>query len=139
MASGKASLPEAVSFRGSLSLAVLSLCFLPIVLWQNKSEGTTNSWLALNPHPAIVPLDNRFDDGQTQSCTADAILLLTLNPEKLVKDVLGAVHSQYQSRRDILYLIGWVQSGIMEVDFSESGTTGEDLILITWEIPVNEM
>jgi hypothetical protein len=57
--------------------------------------------------------------------------------KSLAKDVFIAVHSQYPSEQETLYLIGWVHSGIIQADFTKSGIVGEDLTLITWEIPVD--
>jgi hypothetical protein len=62
---------------------------------------------------------------------------VTTLQKNLGKDVLLATHLRYQSRRDSLYFIGWIQSGIIQVSFTKPGIIGQDLTLITWEIPIN--
>ena len=66
----------------------------------------------------------------------DSSPLSTMQRE-LTKDILRTVHATYQDRQDVLYLIGWIESGIIQTSFSGPGIIGEDLTLITWEIPVS--
>jgi hypothetical protein len=68
----------------------------------------------------------------------NASSLLNRMQQGLIQDILRTVDATYQDRQDVLYLLGWIESGIIPTSFSEPGIIGEDLTLITWEIPVSE-
>jgi hypothetical protein len=63
--------------------------------------------------------------------------LVTTMQRGLIKDILGTVQATYQDRQDVVYLIGWIESGIIQARFTGPGIIGEDLTLITWEIPIS--
>lgn len=67
---------------------------------------------------------------------AQSKAFFTTMQKDLMNDVLWAVHSDYQSRPDVLCLIGWVPVGLIQAVVPESGTRGEELTLIIWEIPI---
>lgn len=56
--------------------------------------------------------------------------------KNLAEEVLLEIYSQ--SRRDRIYLIGWIESGIIKANFTDQEIAGENLTLMTWEIPVND-
>ena len=68
--------------------------------------------------------------------TTDLSSSLKTIQKELIKEILPAVHSIYQSRQDTLYVIGWIQSDIMKANFTSPGIIGEHLTLISWEIPI---
>ena len=83
-----------------------------------------------------------FDERQAELIaksgnTTSSSSFLQRMQKSLAKDVFIAVHSQYTSEQETLYLIGWIQSGIIQAEFTKSGVVGEDLTLITWEIPID--
>jgi hypothetical protein len=67
----------------------------------------------------------------------DSSPLVNTMQRELIKDILSTVHATYQDRQDVLYLIGWTESGVIQTSFTGPGIIGEDLTLITWEIPVS--
>jgi len=84
------------------------------------------------------PFDKQNIEGFVKNINSDdSLSFLEAMQKNLTKDVLLKVHSQFQSRRDSVYLIGWTQSSIIKAGFTKPEiTSGEDLTLITWEIPI---
>jgi hypothetical protein len=55
---------------------------------------------------------------------------------KLIKDLILGVHAKYKSKPDRVFLIGWVQTGVIQPEFKQTRLLGEDLTLVNWELPV---
>lgn len=62
--------------------------------------------------------------------------------QKMQKDLFPLavvqIHSQYQDNQEVLYVFGWIPSGLLPAHFTQSGIAGDELTLLTWEIPVTE-
>ncbi len=61
---------------------------------------------------------------------------LTAIQKNLAADIFRAVHAQYQSQQDVLCLIGWIPAGFVPMKIDKPGVRGEELTLLTWEIPI---
>ncbi|RJQ64772.1 MAG: hypothetical protein C4530_01680 [Desulfobacteraceae bacterium] len=57
----------------------------------------------------------------------------------LAASVIPLVASKYQPRQDVVFFMGWIQSGIIEAAFTEDGIQGENLTMISFEIPVERL
>jgi hypothetical protein len=68
---------------------------------------------------------------------ADASSLGNTLQRGLITDIFRTVHATYHDRQDVLYLIGWIESEIIQTGLTGPDIIGEDLTLITWEIPVS--
>lgn len=90
---------------------------------------------------SIIRRKELFDNQETElfsanSKTGGGSSFLKTMQKDLAKSILRAVQSTSQSRRNSLYIIGWIESGIVKADFSKTEISGNDLTLLTWEIPV---
>lgn len=56
--------------------------------------------------------------------------------KKLAKDLLLGIHARYKLAPTRIFLIGWVQAGVIHAKFKQSHPLGENLTLINWELPV---
>ena len=81
-----------------------------------------------NDHEA-EQIINRFDNKATPS-------YLKTSQKKLVKDVLLGIHAKYKTKRDRLFLIGWLQAGVIQPKFKQTHPLGENLTLVSWELTV---
>ena len=57
--------------------------------------------------------------------------------QHLAPDLLLAIHGEYKSRPDRVVLLGWLNSGLIQPQFSQSGPPpGSGISAINWEMPV---
>jgi hypothetical protein len=61
---------------------------------------------------------------------------LKTTQKKLTKDLLFGIHAKYKSAPNRVFLVGWVQAGVIHPKFIQSHPLGENLTLINWELPV---
>jgi hypothetical protein len=54
----------------------------------------------------------------------------------LAKEIVNAVHLNYQSRKNTVCLVGWIPQSLIKVDVTKSHDIGKSLSLLQWEIPV---
>ncbi|MBD3306083.1 hypothetical protein GF339_06825 [candidate division KSB3 bacterium] len=54
----------------------------------------------------------------------------------LIEDILDAVREAYHSNDGQIALFGWIPSAMIPVEFSAAAIPGDDLTLVTWELPV---
>jgi len=81
-----------------------------------------------NDHEA-EQIINRFDINGSLS-------YLRTSQKNLTKDVLLRIHAKYKNKRDRLFLIGWVQAGVIQPEFKLTHPLGENLTLVNWELTV---
>ncbi len=62
--------------------------------------------------------------------------LLEIMKKNIIDDVVARIDSRYRSRQDVLYLFGWIASGVIQHGLHPSADRGEDIALFEWEIPV---
>jgi hypothetical protein len=55
---------------------------------------------------------------------------------KLIKNLILGIDAKYRSKPDSMVLIGWVQTGVILPAFEQSKPLGENLTLVSWELPV---
>ena len=56
--------------------------------------------------------------------------------QALAKEAFLAVHSKYGANQRTACLIGWIPASIVPASFLKAGRPGENVTLLTWEIPV---
>ena len=54
---------------------------------------------------------------------------------KLIKDLILGIHATYKSKPDRVFLIGWVQTSVVQPEFKQTRFLGENLTLVNWELP----
>jgi hypothetical protein len=54
----------------------------------------------------------------------------------LTSDLLLEIHAKYKSRPDNMILIGWIEAGLIQPEFSQTSPPGAGITLINWELPV---
>jgi hypothetical protein len=62
--------------------------------------------------------------------------LLQTMQKSIMSNLLLGIHTKYQFKPESMYMVGWVQTGLLSINFKKSALQGEDLTLIGWEIPV---
>ena len=107
--------------------------------------GTIAADALLTPAFSQTDFENSlvFDDHQLgeiiQNIQLDGV---SSSLQKMHKDVfplaIAQIHSQYQANQDVMYVFGWIPSGLLPAHFTQPGITGDELTLLTWEIPVTE-
>ncbi|GAK58411.1 hypothetical protein U27_05385 [Candidatus Vecturithrix granuli] len=55
----------------------------------------------------------------------------------LFKTALREMQAKYQTTQHIISVLGWIQSNVIQAHFTQPGILGDDLTLLTWEIPLN--
>ena len=81
-----------------------------------------------NDHEA-QQIINRFDINGSLS-------YLRTSQNNLTKDLLLGIHAKYKNKRDRLFLIGWLQAGVIQPKFKQTHPLGENLTLVSWELTV---
>ena len=61
---------------------------------------------------------------------------LKTSQQKLTKEMLHGIDTKYKSKSDMVFLIGWMQAGVIQPEFKQTKPLGENLTLINWELPV---
>jgi len=61
---------------------------------------------------------------------------LKTTQKKLTKDLLFGIHTKHKLNTNRVFLIGWVQAGVIHSKFKQTRPLGENLTLINWELPV---
>jgi hypothetical protein len=56
--------------------------------------------------------------------------------QELTKYLLTNIQQTYNEREDLLVLVGWIASPLIEAQFTHSGVIGASATLVTWAIPV---
>lgn len=54
----------------------------------------------------------------------------------LFNTVLREIQAKYQAEHKNISVFGWIQSGVIQARFTQPGISGDDLTLLTWDIPL---
>jgi hypothetical protein len=89
----------------------------------------------------VVQTQKLFDSGSLQALlepdrTLGQLPFWRRIQQNLLKHVLMAVHETYNGREDVLVLVGWMPSDVLELNFASSGHVGDSVTLVTWVVPV---
>lgn len=57
----------------------------------------------------------------------------------LSKDLFVKIHATYETQPDVLVLIGWLPSSLIQEDFQQANILGETTTLVTWEMPIEQL
>ena len=76
---------------------------------------------------------NRIIDGLIKK---DASNYLKASQEIITEDALPKIHARYKSAPDRLVILGWIQAGMTPPGFKQNQLKGQNLTLISWELPV---
>jgi len=55
----------------------------------------------------------------------------------LLSTALREIQAQYQTTENIVSALGWIQSTVIQAHFTQPEISGDDITLLTWEIPLN--
>jgi hypothetical protein len=61
---------------------------------------------------------------------------LKTTQKKLTKELLFGIHAKHKLASNRVFLIGWVQAGVIHSKFKQIHPLGENLTLINWVLPV---
>ena len=61
---------------------------------------------------------------------------LKASQEIITEDALPKIHARYKSAPDRLVIVGWIRAGMSPPGFEQNQLKGENLTLISWELPV---
>lgn len=50
---------------------------------------------------------------------------------------LREIQTEYQAKRNMISVFGWIQSTVIQTHFTQPAISGDNLTLLTWEIPLN--
>jgi len=70
-------------------------------------------------------LDSRAGSGYLRSARTN-----------LTRDLMLEIHKNYQSKTDSLVLIGWMPAGLIQPEVASSGSPGDGLTLVCWQVSV---
>ena len=80
---------------------------------------------------------NREEILQKTAALAQTPLLRTLQ-NKIMVSLFFSIQSHFEQRKDVVYILGWINSEVRPSGLSPQAAKGESAAILEWEIPVRD-